>query len=174
MGFCTSLLICFHTVLAAFAVADPTVILRQGVVIGTTTILPSATVVVDKYLGIPFAVSPPQRFEPPTAVYESTATLIAKQWKPKCIETLSFPPLSDTAPESEDCLYLNVYTPSGSEGSGSKAVLFWIYGGDLQFGNAGQPVYDGSSFAANQDVVIVTTNYRLNSELIIHTYRTPC
>jgi len=41
-------------------------------------------------------------------------------------------------------------------------VLFWIYGGSLQFGNAGQPGYDGSSFAAFQDVIVVTTNYRTN------------
>lgn len=40
--------------------------------------------------------------------------------------------------------------------------MFWIYGGDLQFGYAGLPTYDGSSFAANQDVVVVTTAYRTN------------
>ena len=41
-------------------------------------------------------------------------------------------------------------------------MLFWIYGGSLQFGTAGQASYDGSSFAANQDVIVVTTNYRTN------------
>lgn len=40
--------------------------------------------------------------------------------------------------------------------------MFWIYGGSLQFGNAGQPTYDGSAFAAYEDVVVVTTNYRTN------------
>ena len=42
--------------------------------------------------------------------------------------------------------------------------MFWIYGGDLQFGNAGQDLFDGSSFAANQDVIVVTANYRINSK----------
>lgn len=40
--------------------------------------------------------------------------------------------------------------------------MFWIYGGSLQFGTAGQPIYDGSFFAAYEDVVVVTTNYRTN------------
>jgi len=39
--------------------------------------------------------------------------------------------------ESEDCLYLNVYAPSGSPGGNGRAVMFWIYGGSLQFGTAG-------------------------------------
>ncbi|KAK1035302.1 hypothetical protein LTR74_018887, partial [Friedmanniomyces endolithicus] len=64
--------------------------------------------------------------------------------------------------ESEDCLYLNVYTPTTDCTKEARAVLFWIYGGDLQFGYAGLPLYDGSSFAAKQDVVVVTTNYRTN------------
>lgn len=66
-------------------------------------------------------------------------------------------------PESEDCLYLNVFAPSTPyKGEGGRAVLFWIYGGSLQFGYAGLPAYDGSSFAANQDVIVVTTAYRTN------------
>jgi carboxylesterase type B len=48
---------------------------------------------------------------------------------------------NDPAPvESEDCLYLNVYAPSGPTGGAGRAVLFWIYGGSLQFGNAGMSI----------------------------------
>jgi carboxylesterase type B len=65
-------------------------------------------------------------------------------------------------PESEDCLYLNVYAPSSVPPLGGYPVLFWIYGGSLQFGDAGQPYYDGSSFAAFEDVIVVTSNYRTN------------
>lgn len=39
--------------------------------------------------------------------------------------------------ESEDCLYLNVYAPATPAGGKGRAVMFWIYGGSLQFGNAG-------------------------------------
>jgi carboxylesterase 2 len=67
------------------------------------------------------------------------------------------------AMESEDCLYINVYTPAGGD---CKAVLFWIYGGDLQNGNGADPVFDGTALAANQDVVVVTFNYRVNGTLL--------
>jgi carboxylesterase type B len=40
--------------------------------------------------------------------------------------------------------------------------MFWIYGGNLNFGYSGLPSYDGSVFAAHQDVIVVTTNYRTN------------
>ena len=66
--------------------------------------------------------------------------------------------------ESEDCLYLNVFTPATEPPVGGRAVLFWIYGGDLQFGSTSVAWYDGTSFAANQDVVVVTTNYRTNGK----------
>lgn len=41
-------------------------------------------------------------------------------------------------------------------------VLVWIYGGGFKFGNAGQPIYDGSHFAALEDVIVVSINYRTN------------
>jgi carboxylesterase type B len=65
--------------------------------------------------------------------------------------------------ESEDCLYLNVFTPaSNSSKAEPKTVMVWIFGGALQFGSASVPTYDGTSFAANQDVVLVAINYRTN------------
>lgn len=64
--------------------------------------------------------------------------------------------------ESEDCLYLNVFAPSAPASSEGRSVLFWIYGGALEFGNAGNPIYDGSLLAAYQDVIVVTVNYRTN------------
>ena len=54
-------------VTAAPAPANPTVTCSQGTIIGTTTSLPSATIGVNKYLGIPFADTPPKRFLPPEA-----------------------------------------------------------------------------------------------------------
>ena len=62
--------------------------------------------------------------------------------------------------ESEDCLYLNVYVPETA--STSKAVMFWIHGGQIAFGTASLPIYDGSGISANQDVIVVTINYRTN------------
>ena len=68
--------------------------------------------------------------------------------------------------ESEDCLYLNIYASSTPPPPGGRAVMFWIYGGSLEFGNAGQPIYDGSAFAAYQDVIVVSVNV----QLVVHWY----
>jgi carboxylesterase type B len=70
------------------------------------------------------------------------------------------------ASESEDCLYLNVFTPVIADHTADRStllpVMVWIYGGGLQFGYGGLPVYDGSSIAGHQGVVVVTFNYRTN------------
>jgi para-nitrobenzyl esterase len=62
---------------------------------------------------------------------------------------------------SEDCLYLNIWTPS-LEGS-DRPVLVWIHGGGYSSGSASQPVYDGSILARVGDAVIVTVQYRLGA-----------
>lgn len=72
----------------------------------------------------------------------------------------------DGPPESEDCLFLNVYTPAGAGcQSSGRPVLVWIHGGWLREGTASQPMFDGSRFAAEQGIVVVTFNYRLNGVL---------
>ncbi|KAF2811682.1 alpha/beta-hydrolase [Mytilinidion resinicola] len=153
----TSLFVSSATVLAAL----PTVTISGGTLVGTTTTLPSATASVNKFLGIPFAAVPTStlRFATPQPA-PTYGTIQANKWKPACMQ--QFTKLFDTPDpgESEDCLYLNVYVPS--TGSTGKAVMFWIYGGDLQYGTASMPLYDGSSFAAFQDVIVVAANYRTN------------
>lgn len=62
-------------------------------------------------------------------------------------------------------IYLNVYAPSAPPPNGGRAVLAWIHGGTLQSGSAVYDFTDGSLFAAFQDVVVVTFNYRTNGEL---------
>lgn len=66
--------------------------------------------------------------------------------------------------ESEDCMYLNVYVPPGTKRGDKKSVMFWLFGGNLQFGTGGLDFYDGTSFALNQDVIIVSPNYRTNGK----------
>jgi carboxylesterase type B len=74
------------------------------------------------------------------------------------------PPL----PESEDCLYLNIFTPSTIPPNGLP-VLFWIHGGSFALGSGRIRDYDGSSIAANQGVVVVTINYRTNGTDFVST-----
>lgn len=60
---------------------------------------------------------------------------------------------------SEDCLYLNVWSP-GADGE-RRPVMVWFHGGGFTVGSGSDPVFDGTSFASRGDVVVVTVNYRL-------------
>jgi len=73
----------------------------------------------------------------------------------------SFLPGMDAGDQSEDCLYLNVYTPRAD--GARRPVLFWIHGGGFTGGSGGQALYDGGRLAARGDVVVVTINYRLGA-----------
>ena len=61
---------------------------------------------------------------------------------------------------SEDCLFVNVWTPVTGNISTLKPVMFWIYGGALKSGSIFLPLYNGTALAT-YDVVIVSVNYRL-------------
>ena len=62
---------------------------------------------------------------------------------------------------SEDCLTLNVWTKP-QVGESKKAVLVWIYGGGFTTGNSDNVAYNGQYIAQDEDVVLVSFNYRLN------------
>lgn len=66
----------------------------------------------------------------------------------------------DGAAQSEDCLFLNVWTPALS---GRRPVLVYIHGGAYNTGSGSSPVTDGTRLAAHGDVVVVTLNHRLNA-----------
>lgn len=61
---------------------------------------------------------------------------------------------------SENCLYLNIYTPATPETTEKLPVMVWIHGGGLAIGAAS--TYDGSVLAAFENVIVVTIQYRLN------------
>lgn len=61
---------------------------------------------------------------------------------------------------SEDCLYLNVWTPAGAAGE-KLPVLFWVHGGAFMTGYGHSAHFDGEHFA-RQGVILVTINYRIN------------
>ncbi|KUJ11309.1 alpha/beta-hydrolase [Mollisia scopiformis] len=160
--------------------ANPTVTISSGVVIGTAKAIISAaqsTTTVYNYLGIPFAAPPTGtgRFAPPAAPTAWNSPLEATALPPACLQQFIYPestaefleevfnnPGGPAPPESEDCLYLNVFAPTDASPSNKKAVLFYIFGGNLQFGTGSLLNYDGSSFSGFQDVVVVTFNYRTN------------
>uniref|UniRef100_A0A1B6CWJ1 Carboxylic ester hydrolase n=1 Tax=Clastoptera arizonana TaxID=38151 RepID=A0A1B6CWJ1_9HEMI len=111
-----------------------------------------------KFLGIPYAQPPigALRFKPPQPPLKWSGVRNAWMAKDVCVQ--GFP----TIRGSEDCLYINVYTPNlPANGKPLKPVMFWIYGGSFQTGD-GILIY-GPDYLVAKDVVVVTFNYRLNS-----------
>ena len=61
----------------------------------------------------------------------------------------------------EDCLFLNVWTPAANDHA-KRPVMVWLHGGGFSSGSGASPLYDGTSLAVSNDVVVVTLNHRLN------------
>ena len=114
------------------------------------------------FKGIPFAAPPTgdNRWRPPQPVKPWSGVRTATQYGPDPMQ-LPFP--SDAAPlgttPSEDCLYLNVWTPAKRTKT-KLPVMVWIYGGGFVNGGSSPAVYDGTKFAEG-GVVFVSFNYRI-------------
>ena len=102
---------------------------------------------VRKFLGIPYAVPPVGafRWKSPQALLPSTTQRDASRFAPHCSQVAT--PFGQ-ASTSEDCLYLNVFTPSDL--SGRYPVMVWIHGGALTSGESDDydPVAMKSTFRA--------------------------
>lgn len=116
------------------------------------------------FRGIPYAQPPlgQLRFRAPQPVAAWSGIRAAHSFSPSALQTRS-KIVSSSVPEpfSEDCLYLNIYTP-GADGA-RRPVLFWIHGGGFSFGAGGELLYDGGRLAERGDIVVVTINYRLGA-----------
>jgi para-nitrobenzyl esterase len=124
---------------------------------------------VTTYLGIPYAAPPvgELRWQPPAAPTAWHGTRAANAFASECQQ---IPPDGAfrawtaeyliAGPVSEDCLYLNVWTPAHKQ-SARLPVLVWIYGGGFQQGGTTVPVYNGAPLAS-KGVIVVSINYRLN------------
>jgi len=117
------------------------------------------------YLGIPFAEPPLERlrWRPPQRVAPWPGVLNATSYRHNCIQKESFSPAQPRSTLSEDCLYLNVFTPPDVAANSSLPVLFWIHGGGFTGGGANESRLNGTWLqAGGYRMVVVTTNYRLN------------
>jgi len=149
---------CALLLLSSNASADR-VTTADGVVEGTRT---SAGIRV--FRGIPFAAPPvgERRWKAPQPVASWTGVRKAVDFSASCMQRAVFGDMEFRANGmSEDCLYLNVWTPAG-RADAKLPVLVYFYGGGLMAGDGSEPRYDGESMA-RKGIVSVTLNYRLSA-----------
>jgi para-nitrobenzyl esterase len=114
------------------------------------------------FKGIPFAAPPvgDLRWAAPRPVKEWSGVKAASSFAPGCIQDTALAKLFG-APDaiSEDCLYLNVWTPAATA-TERLPVMVWIYGGSFTSGMTSIPAYDGTPLA-EKGVVVVSVSYRV-------------
>src|SRR5438874_6294296 len=129
----------------------------NGTVEGTTE--PSG---IHVFRGVPFAAPPvgDLRWKAPQPVEDWTGVRAATRFAPQCMQRRVFNDMVFRSNGvSEDCLYLNVWTPAASA-SERLPVLVYFYGGGYIAGDGSEPRYDGESMA-RKGIVALTVNYRL-------------
>ena len=114
------------------------------------------------YKGIPFAAPPvgELRWKAPQPAAKWSGVRQANEFGGRCMQGRPYPDMvfRDAGP-SEDCLYLNVWTPAASARE-RLPVMVWIYGGGFAAGATSEPRQDGEALA-RKGVVVVSMNYRL-------------
>jgi para-nitrobenzyl esterase len=111
------------------------------------------------YKGIPFAAPPvgDLRWKAPAPVQPWTGVKKVDAFCNACMQTSGA--MGNSAPVSEDCLYLNVWTPAKKVNE-KLPVIYWVHGGGYMGGSTSTPMYDGTGFA-KKGVVLVSVAYRL-------------
>ena len=154
----------------AAAAADPTAVCKNGKFVGTK----EASGVLS-FKGIPYAKAPTGdlRWKAPVAPEDSTETIQAKEFGNPAVQANY--PLPDPAqgPEavswvfdgskyqvSEDCLTLNVWTKDINPAE-KKPVMVWFHGGGFVVGSTTNDAYQLENFCKNQDMIMISVNYRL-------------
>ncbi|KAK5646895.1 hypothetical protein RI129_005359 [Pyrocoelia pectoralis] len=160
----------FKTFLAIFYIVSlcdcdsgPLVSLRQGKLLGRYFKTRKGRII-SGFSGIPYAKPPvgELRFRPPIVPENWNGTLNATQPHNVCPQ-INFYDTENPIIGNEDCLYLNVYTPWIPEGKCSNLsfpILFYIHGGSFSIGS-GRYDWLGPEYLLDQDLVLVTINYRL-------------
>uniref|UniRef100_A0A8C4MKW5 Carboxylic ester hydrolase n=1 Tax=Equus asinus asinus TaxID=83772 RepID=A0A8C4MKW5_EQUAS len=151
--------------------SQPVVDTAQGKVLGKHVSLEGFAQPVAVFLGVPFAKPPlgSLRFAPPQPADPWPFVKNATSYPPMCSQDAVMGEMlsefltnrKENMPLkfSEDCLYLNIYTPADLTKKSRLPVMVWIHGGGLIIGGASS--YDGLPLSALENVVVVTIQYRL-------------
>ncbi len=150
--------IAFAFLVSASVIAASPVQTANGQIEGST----SADSKVRIFKGIPFAAPPvgELRWKAPQPPANWDGVRKATAFGARCMQAHIYSDMvfRDNGP-SEDCLYLNVWTPAAEAGA-KLPVMVWIYGGGFAAGSASEPRQDGERLA-EKGVVVVSLNYRL-------------
>ncbi|XP_048814627.1 fatty acyl-CoA hydrolase precursor, medium chain-like [Lagopus muta] len=143
---------------------QPEVVTKYGTARGYQIKVDAAERSVNVFLGLPFAKPPvgPLRFSEPQPPEPWQGVRDATSYPPMCLQPNILEQFESDLVRlqvSEDCLYLNIYTPVSTKTQEKLPVFVWIHGGGLVFGAAS--FYDGSALAAFDNVVVVAIQYRL-------------
>jgi para-nitrobenzyl esterase len=113
------------------------------------------------YLGLPFAAPPvgELRWREPQPVATWEGTRKATSFAPACAQKGVSMPGEKPPVTSEDCLYLNIWTPAKA-GAERLPVIVWIHGGGYKNGSASMPLYWGDRLA-RRGVIVISIAYRL-------------
>jgi para-nitrobenzyl esterase len=158
---CAALALPIVTAVALFSTAPPAAHAQQNPIVSTLNGPVQGTVSaagIQEFLGIPYAAPPVGnlRWTPPVDPAPWTQVLNATQFANHCPQNASPFGIAST---TEDCLFLNVFTPSVSS-SVPLPVMVWIHGGALVAGESDD--YDPTALV-NDGVIVVTINYRLGA-----------
>lgn len=144
------------------AAGDPIVTVESGKLKGVAeTGVPPIRI----FRGVPFAAPPVAdlRWREPQPVVPWSGIRQATEFGPRCMQQPLFSDMMfRSAAPSEDCLYLNVWTPAKLDRSPHRKlpVLVYVYGGGFMAGDSSEKRYDGAALA-RRGIVVVTINYRL-------------
>ena len=111
------------------------------------------------FRGVPYGAAPvgERRWQAAGPVEPWQGVREATQFGALSLQGETFAPRSA---QSEDCLFLNIWTPASATADSKLPVLFWIHGGAFIQGSGGQPRYDGSELA-KRGAIVISINYRL-------------
>jgi para-nitrobenzyl esterase len=123
---------------------------------------------VASFKGIPFAAPPvgELRWRPPQPPAKWTGVRPAVDFGANCMQGRGGPPPAAAAGApavrvpSEDCLFLNIWSPASAQSGAKLPVMVWIHGGGFTGGSGASPGTSGTQFA-RQGIVLVSINYRL-------------
>lgn len=129
----------------------------------------SANGPIKTFLGVRYgATTEGRRFQPPRAPEPWSGVLDATEFGSQSHQVRGsnggglFNSWANPQPGSEDCLFLNVWTPGLRDGR-RRPVMVWFHGGGFVTGSGSSHAYEGTRLATKGDVVVVTVNHRLNA-----------